>query len=81
MDVSDLLQHDLGFDQVHDLDIRPPAVLLEMLAQRSGVELDQLRSMTLAGWTPWLLDSLDPAPSAFDTYAYQFSVLLPLAHI
>jgi hypothetical protein len=78
MDVSDLLQHDLGFGPVHELDMRPPAALLEMLAQRSGVELDLLHSMTLAGWTPWLLDSLDPEPSAFETYAYQFSVLLPL---
>lgn len=78
LDVSDLLQHDLGFDPVHDLDMRPPAALLEMLAQRSGVELDLLHRMTLASWTPWLLDSLDPEPSAFETYAYQFSVLLPL---
>lgn len=79
MNVRDLLQHDLNFHQIHDLDLRPPVALLERLAQRSGVELDRLRSMTLAGWTPWLLDSLDPDPLAFAAYARQFSVLLPLS--
>lgn len=79
MNVRDLLQHDLNFNQTHDLDLRPPVALLEMLAQRSGVELALLRSMTLAGWTPWLLDSLDPDPLAFDAYSRQFSVLLPLS--
>ena len=81
MDVSDLLQHDLGHDQVHDLDICPPAALLDTLARRTGVELDLLRGMSLAGWMPWLLDDLnsDSSASAFDTYVHQLSVLLPLS--
>lgn len=78
MEVPDLLQHDLGHDRMHDLDICPPAALLETLVLRSGVELDLLRGMSLAGWTPWLLDGIDPDPSAFDTYVHQLSVLLPL---
>lgn len=78
MDVPDLLQHDLGHDGASDLDGAPPAALLEVLARRSGLSLDQLRSMSLAGWVPWLVDRLDPDPSAFETYAHQFSVLLPL---
>ncbi len=81
MDVLDLLQHDLGYDRVDDLDICPPADLLDTLARRTGVDLDLLRGMSLAGWMPWLLDDLNPnsSSSAFDTYVHQLSVLLPLS--
>lgn len=78
MNLPDLLRYDLGHDWGHDLDIAPPAGLLEILAQRSGFDLDQLRSMSLAGWIPWLLDRLDPDSSAFETYVHQLSLLLPL---
>ena len=58
MEVSELLEHDLGHGQVDDLDTAPPLALLAMLSQRSGIELDRLRCMSFAGWVPWLLDSL-----------------------
>ena len=78
MDVHELLTHDLGHDQLDDLDTAPPLSLLTLLAQRSGVELERLREMTLAGCVPWLLDSLDDSlPAALETYAFQCSVLLP----
>jgi hypothetical protein len=78
MDMIDLLEHDLGHSQVDDLDTAPPPSLLMALSQRSGIELDQLRGMSFAGWVPWLLDSLDDRlPAALETYAFQFSVLLP----
>ena len=78
MDVHELLAHDLGHCQLDDLDIAPPSSLLMVLAQRSGVELERLREMSLAGWVPWLLDSLDDSlPAALETYAFQCSVLLP----
>ncbi|EXF95621.1 TniQ [Pseudomonas fluorescens HK44] len=78
MDVNDLLEHDLGHGQVDDLDTAPPLSLLTVLSQRSGIELDRLRGMSFAGWVPWLLDSLDiRIPVALETYAFQFSVLLP----
>ena len=78
MDMLDLLEHDLGHGQADDLDTAPPLALLTMLSQRSGIELDRLRGMSVAGWVPWLLDSLDDrAPAALETYAFQFSVLLP----
>ena len=78
MEVSDLLEHDLGHGQVDDLDTAPPLSLLTVLSQRSGIELDRLRGMSFAGWVPWLLDSLDDQiPAALETYAFQFSVLLP----
>eukprot|EP01012_Entosiphon_sulcatum_P017285 TRINITY_DN22078_c0_g1_i1.p1 TRINITY_DN22078_c0_g1~~TRINITY_DN22078_c0_g1_i1.p1 ORF type:complete len:372 (+),score=27.12 TRINITY_DN22078_c0_g1_i1:444-1559(+) len=78
MDMSELLKHDLGHDQADDLDTAPPLALLMRLRHRSGIDLDQLRCMSFAGWVPWLLDSLDEQlTEALRTYALQFSVLLP----
>ncbi|PWW31526.1 TniQ family protein [Chromohalobacter israelensis] len=78
MEVHDLLAHDLGHGQVDDLDTAPPLSLLTVLSQRSGIELDRLRCMSVAGWVPWLLDSLDDqVPAALETYAFQCSVLQP----
>lgn len=78
MDVRELLEHDLGHGQIDNLDTAPPLPLLRVLARRSGIEVDRLRCMSFAGWTPWLLDSLDDAvPSALETYVFQWSVLLP----
>jgi hypothetical protein len=78
IEVSELLEHDLGHGQVDDLDTAPPLALLAMLSQRSGIELNRLRCMSFAGWVPWLLDSLDDQiPDALETYAFQLSVLLP----
>ncbi|WP_110070786.1 TniQ family protein [Halomonas sp. A11-A] len=78
MDARDLLENDLGHGQVDDLDTAPPLSLLTALSQRSGIDLDRLRCMSIAGWVPWLLDSLDEQiPAALETYAFQLSVLLP----
>ncbi|HPE81906.1 MAG TPA: TniQ family protein [Gammaproteobacteria bacterium] len=78
MNVRELLEHDLGHGQIDDLDTAPPMPLLTGLTQRSGIGLDRLRCMSFAGWVPWLLDSLDDRiPAALETYAFQFSVLLP----
>lgn len=76
---TELLEHDLGQARLpqSDLDFVPPAALLETLVRRSGVTPDQVARMSLAGWTPWLLDALEPDSSAFETYVRQLSVLLP----
>src|SRR5699024_3034957 len=75
---NELLAHDLGHSQLDDLDTAPSLSLLTALCQRSGVELERLRSMSLAGWVPWLLDSLDDSvPAALETYTFQCAVLLP----
>lgn len=67
-----------GFD-ISDLDVDRcvPEPLLAYLARRSTVPVSWLRSMTLSGWTPWLLDDTDPVGCDFDTYVHQFSILLP----
>jgi hypothetical protein len=57
-----------------------PAAMLAALAERTGVEVAQLRAMTLAGWEPWLFDTLhldqSDAQQTFDTYVRADSVLL-----
>ncbi len=76
MELPELLEHDLGHSQVDDLDTAPPLSLLAMLSQRSGIDPDRLRSMSFAGWVPWLLDSLDDQiPDALETYAFQLALL------
>jgi hypothetical protein len=44
--------------------------------QRTGVPLAELRVMTLAGWVPWLADTLAPVGTdAYTTFVQQDSVL------
>lgn len=81
--VKDLLTHNLGpldLTVPCDLDHDPPAAILTALGERTGVALAQLRAMTLAGWMPWLVDTLYvrqwDAQETFDTYVRANSVLL-----
>lgn len=86
LSVEELIRHNLtppGADlpdhHTSALDLDPPADVLPALAERTGVPLDQLRHMTIAGQVPWLLDPLNPEPTpgaAFNTYVHQDSVLL-----
>lgn len=64
---------ELGDQNPSDLDMEPPPGMLEALQERTGVPRDQLARMTIAGWVPWLLDTLDPTQgtAAFDTYVQQ----------
>ncbi|GEL18027.1 hypothetical protein PA7_18640 [Pseudonocardia asaccharolytica DSM 44247 = NBRC 16224] len=85
LSVTDLVRHNLGeaSAQLADtaeeaLDWDPPIAVLAALAERTGAELGQLRRMTMAGWVPWLTDTLAPddGQDLFDTYVRQDSVLL-----
>ena len=49
MDLEHLLRYEWGQGQLPDIDILPPTGFLEIIAQRSGVELDILHLMTMAG--------------------------------
>ncbi|MEO5321459.1 TniQ family protein [Arthrobacter sp. CC3] len=75
----ELLEHELGQRELSDpeLDLDPPTHLLEELAKRTGLDQHRVDAMTMAGWVPWLFDSLIPAPGAYETYVHQLSVLLP----
>lgn len=76
-----LLEHGLGHRELSDaeLDLNPPSHLLDELAKRTGLEQRRVSAMTMAGWVPWLFDSLTPAPDTYETYVHQLSVLLPAA--
>lgn len=85
MPAAQLLRYNLGpaaallnDPDADDLDFDPPAPILAALAELTGVELGELRLMTIAGWVPWLADTLDPydGQDAFHTYVRQDSVLL-----
>ncbi|SDQ03821.1 TniQ family protein [Arthrobacter crystallopoietes] len=75
----ELLEHGLGHRELSDpdLNLNPPMHLLEELAKRTGLDQHRVSAMTMAGWVPWLFDSLDLAPDAYETYVHQLSVLLP----
>ncbi|MGO4615558.1 TniQ family protein [Nocardia sp. 2YAB30] len=57
-----------------------PEPLAKALVERAGVDPGHLKTMTLGGWTPWLLDKSSvrdfEAQEVFDTYVRQNSVLL-----
>ena len=59
MEVSELLEHDLGHGLVDDLDAAPPLALLAMLSQRSGIELDRLRCMSFVDGLDCTLPVID----------------------
>jgi hypothetical protein len=83
LSVHELLGRNLDLVEVMvpaDLDYDPPKPMLAALAARTGVEYPRLRAMTLAGWQPWLFDTLYlrawDAQETFDTYVRDNSVLL-----
>ena len=76
MDLQDLLHYEFGILAADRLDIDPSTRLLEALSARSGLSSDRLRIMSVAGWVPWLLDSVEPADNGFESYVRQFSVLV-----
>lgn len=85
LSAGDLLRHNLGpasfallaRDDL-DLDWDPPREVLAAVSERTGLQLHELLPMTMAGWVPWLVDSLDlrAGQEMFDTYVRQHSVLL-----
>lgn len=78
MSVAELIEHGLGRDPEtpHDLDLDPPLSLLDVLSACSGIDRHRLQQMSLAGWMPATVDSLEASPSAFEGYVRRYSVLL-----
>jgi hypothetical protein len=76
---AELLEHGLGHRELRDtdLDLDPPADLLEQMSRHTGLDQHRVSAMTMAGWVPWLFDSLVPGPGTYETYVHQLSVLLP----
>jgi hypothetical protein len=40
--------------------VDPPGWLLSALHERTGIDQQDLRRTTIAGWAPWLLDDIHP---------------------
>lgn len=85
LSLEELLRHNLGAISYELdnrsaglLDLDPGEGVLVALSERTGVALADLRLMTIAGWVPWLLDTLETSEdsTAFETYVWQDSVLL-----
>jgi len=51
---------------------------LAAISERTDQDEDELRSMTIAGSIPWLLDSLKQSAdlTAFDTYVHRCQILI-----
>jgi hypothetical protein len=79
MTVAELLDHDLGHPGLSatELDVDPPAALLETLATRTGFPVEEIRALSLVSWVPLLLDGRDPVPGSYQSYVGEWSVLLP----
>jgi hypothetical protein len=83
LDLTTFLSRALGIANVGrgELNRHPPAALVQILSERTGVPSDRIRSMTLAGcYTPLLIDALYPRPGFFATYACQLGILAPARH-
>src|SRR5712671_4884500 len=72
--------HDaLGADILTDalLDRQPPVSLIQDLAMRTGVPPKRIWAMTLTGYVPWLIDTLNTDDATcLSTYATQYQTLL-----
>lgn len=76
--LDEIIGSHLGSFTTGELDYRPPPLLVQDLHEKTGVQPDGIRSMTLTGWVPWLFDTLeDAAPDAFDTYLQGSVILAP----
>ncbi len=68
----------LGTEPFDDrcLDRQPPMRLVQELATRTGVKPERIWSMTLAGYVPWIIDTLDCHDAAcLPMYATQYRTL------
>lgn len=76
---EDVLRYDLGFPALssEQLDINPPPLFLERLAERSGFSVERLRALTIQGWVPQLIDSLKPDAASYPKYVREYALLYP----
>lgn len=81
LEPEQFLAHALGVEALPsgEIDRDPPAHFVETLSERTGVPPGRIRCMTLAGYTPLLIDTLQPCGGLFDAYIGQFATLAPAA--
>ena len=76
---EEVFPYALGTEVLTDdvLDREPPMSLVQELSLRTRVQPERLWAMTLAGYVPWLIDTLDVNDAAcLSTYATQYQTLL-----
>lgn len=68
----------IPFFSIHLIDRNPPDHLIAKLATYTGVDETNIRTMTLQGYVPWIIDTLDSYNSeCLKHYATQYRTLLP----
>lgn len=78
--VDDLLKYDLGFHgDPNVLNVNVPDELLTSLSNRTGVDKQKIRTLTLASWEPLLFNDITEKESDFESYVHHYSLLLPLS--
>ena len=68
--------HLMEIEQLELIDLNPPYRLLEGLAERTGIEISEIRALTAQAYVPLLIDSLTPLPEYYAEYAYHFNLIL-----
>ena len=77
--IDDLLKYDLGFHgDPNVLNVNAPDELLRSLSNRTGVDEQKIRALTLASWEPLLFNDITEKESDFESYVHHYSLLLPL---
>jgi hypothetical protein len=78
--IDDLLKYDLGYyGDIDALTINIPSELLVLLSDRTGVDKQKIRTLTLESWKPLLFNEIVEQNSDFESYVHQYSLLLPLS--
>lgn len=78
--IDDLLKYDLGFHgNSNDLNVSVPPELLASLSNRTGINEQKIRALTLESWDPLLLNDITAKKSDFSFYVHHYSLLLPLS--
>ncbi len=72
---------ELKTSTLYVIDINPPVSLLDKLSERTGVDIDKIRALTVHSYVPLLIDALEPPksknednPHSFSDYVNQFNV-------
>ena len=79
MDARDLLGYEFGINlEVHDLytiDLNPSISLLDKLSERTGIEFNTIRALTVQSYIPLLIDTFeDTEAKVFNEYTNQFNI-------
>ena len=76
MGVGDFAEAALGINgpDIELVDFWPSALLIQKLAERTGVAVGRIRAMTMAAYVPYLVDSLAPRGDIFPAYCCQFGI-------